>query len=405
MVLESDAAASIGVIVGLFKSLKTPLVFIGSVSAVATVFSGLLGGMDILRHPMPGIMYDTSLLGDDSLTKLEGGVDFKAYYPENAIAHGCWKESPEIPDKGHKTISLSSAARRGLREDQYHMAQSNVMDRPDCRQLKRVTVKATLLVEVWDNVDAEWDIGRCVARGAAAVACASQKSVPVGQFTDSADSEWVMELNDDTIESCLKLLPPEQKPKLRWHADDGPEHTWHGDEWNSFPKPDLYRDLDYHLTGPAYPQPPPNLKPVERRANSPYLELKSLFSAQPHPDDLDDTIGEGAMVLHKHMSTDAILRARALHTAMSTIMDARAPPSTRWLFFKPKTVSKIELVKSLHDRVAEDSTDHDKRGLEALSTGAVVRAVRERLQAGNVGEEEMHLADWVITRVRGGDDK
>ena len=112
---------------------------------------------------------------------------------------------------------------------------------------------------------------------------------------------------------------------------------------------------------------------------------------------MDDAVGHGAALVHKHMGNDSVFRTRMLHKAMSTILiNKRRSP---WFLVVRGPVSKDIFAKSLYEKVVESAPSGHK--LHTVATGAVTKAVRERLEAGTASKEDVRMIYWLMGQVLG----
>ncbi len=146
-----------------------------------------------------------------------------------------------------------------------------------------------------------------------------------------------------------------------------------------------------------------DLSAVEResRHETAMAELESHFAELPTFDKMNEMVDNGAALVHKHMGNHSVLRAKVLYTAMSSIINRSQKKSMFWNILRRGSVPKTAVVQSLFERVAEGGSEQHKHGLHALASGALIKTVRERIEAGDEGLEEHKMIHWLFDRVHG----
>lgn len=111
---------------------------------------------------------------------------------------------------------------------------------------------------------------------------------------------------------------------------------------------------------------------------------------------------DGASLVLKHMGNDSLSQATTLHHVMSTMLNSvdRPMPLLK-RFVAPKSVSADFVMRSMLEAVIASADESEKKRIETLGVGAIVKSVRERLEAGKAGKEDALVINNVFARIFG----
>lgn len=163
---------------------------------------------------------------------------------------------------------------------------------------------------------------------------------------------------------------------------------------------------DKHALSSAGPKPPLHEEHVPVH-NKRHEMVRSYFATLPvHEDLVSKYTAEGACVLMRHLQADdmtGIAQARLLHAAMSQILSSRLHKPKRTLLSlvrrgSANVVSADVVLDSLFDAVVDAANAKDKKWMQMLAMGAIIRAVRESAEGGHSGEAEAQVMDRVFAR-------
>lgn len=134
-------------------------------------------------------------------------------------------------------------------------------------------------------------------------------------------------------------------------------------------------------------------------------ELQEYFSTLPWSKSAkpgDNFARNGAALVVKHMGNESIARAETLHFVMSTILDTdrRSKDLTKRLLER-FSASPDVVMHAMLDAVVSRAEEKDRRKIETLGIGAIVKASRERLEAGKPSRADVVAMHRVFDRIFG----